>query len=147
MAQAAAGGADSVGGRVVAARHGSHTAVISLTGEFDLWNAESLDASLQPFLVQEGIHLVVDLAAATFVDSTVLGILVGAARSVARGGGLLSLVSPSGAVLRVLEVTGFARVLAIDASLRAALARPRPPGGTGNGGGTGGQGSAAPVDP
>ena len=55
--------------------------------------------------------LVIDLAAVTFLDSSVLGALVGALRRLRERGGTLRIVRPANAAARIFELTGLDAVL------------------------------------
>ena len=71
--------------------------------------------------------VVVDLSEVTFVDSMILGVLLGTMKRVRASGGQLRLVVPHVDVRRVFEITLLDQVLSIDSTRRAALAAIRPP--------------------
>jgi anti-sigma B factor antagonist len=83
-------------------------AVITLAGEHEAYSADKLARSLSALLA-EGVPVTVDLREASFIDSTVVGVLIGAHRR-ARDEALdfvLLLGSETGwPVRRILEVTG-----------------------------------------
>ena len=83
-------------------------AVIKLSGEHEAYSADKLARNLSA-LIAEGVPVTVDLRQATFIDSTVVGVLLGAHRR-AREAELelvLLLGSETGwPVRRMLEVTG-----------------------------------------
>lgn len=56
----------------------------------------------------------VDLAAVTFIDSTVISALVTAHHAATAAGGALTLLNPGGQVQRVLTVTGILPLLGPD---------------------------------
>jgi anti-sigma B factor antagonist len=64
---------------------------------------------------------VVDLLRVTFLDSTALGVLVGAAKRVRAGGGSIVLVSDDPRTLRVFEITGLGGIFTLERSLVAAI--------------------------
>jgi anti-sigma B factor antagonist len=97
--------------------------VISATGELDLQAAPEL-RDLLCLLSDLGTkHFAVDLTAATFVDSTTIGVLNGRLRRLHLAGGSLVLVCSNAFVLRTLEIAGMGRVFEIHASLADALVR------------------------
>jgi serine/threonine-protein kinase RsbW len=63
-------------------------------------------------------HLLVDLAAVTFMDSSALTILISEQR---RRPEQIHLVATEPQLLRIMEVTGYTRVFAIHSSLEDAL--------------------------
>jgi anti-sigma B factor antagonist len=82
-----------------------HTIVLTVEGELDLSSAPSLKWALSD--VHDAGHtcVVVDLSLVTFIDSTALGVLVGAQRSFGSGT-RLAVVCTHVAVLRIFELTG-----------------------------------------
>ena len=95
--------------------------VVSAGGEVDLHNAAGLDRALKA----SGEHspcVVVDLTAVTFVDSTALGVLIGARRRAQQNGGQVMLVHPPSLVRRLLAGTQLQQSFAVFESLEDALA-------------------------
>jgi len=79
--------------------------VIKLEGECDIGSAPELREALRELMPPEVTDLRVDVHDLDFIDSTGLGVIVGALRRIREGGGELTLVGARGAVQRVLEVT------------------------------------------
>ena len=96
------------------------TAVVSLSGEVDLWSAPELKRTLYDLLSAGRKRLVLDLAGVRFMDSTALGVLVGIQRRL-DGEERLALAAPSAEVLRVFELTGVAGGFQIFPAADAAL--------------------------
>ncbi len=95
--------------------------VISLGGEIDLYTAPEFKQQLIE-AVQEGARMIViDLTRTTFIDSTTLGVLVGAVKRLRENGGELSLVCRDQNITKIFEITGLDRVFAIHASREEAL--------------------------
>jgi anti-sigma B factor antagonist len=93
--------------------------VLSLAGELDLYSAPALREALRRAVERSPKRLVVDLAEVTFVDSTVLGVLVEARSRV--GGEAFALAAPGLAVHRALEVSGLDRHFAVFDEIEAAV--------------------------
>jgi anti-sigma B factor antagonist len=84
----------------------SGRAVIRVGGDVDIDTAPSLRYAVRE-LLQEGTHdLVVDLSAVDFIDSTGLGVLVGALKDAQRNGGSLELMCTQRRMLSLLHLTG-----------------------------------------
>lgn len=83
----------------------------------DLFTSPKVKERILDLLEGGAAKLVIDLEHVTFMDSTGLGVLVGALRRLAERGGSLALVCPQGPVLRVMEVTGLHKVFDIHDSL------------------------------
>jgi anti-sigma B factor antagonist len=84
--------------------------VLGLTGEIDLANAADVEAELRRIEATDVEVILVDLSGVSFIDSTGLKVLIGAAAR-ARDTGRLLLESPSPAVLRLLYIAGVANLL------------------------------------
>ena len=96
--------------------------VVAVTGEADLYRAEELERELQAVYRRSGRVLVLDLTAAPFIDSTVLGLLVRYEPKFRARGGTVIVVSDDRRVLRTLEITGLKRIFRIERDLRTAVA-------------------------
>ena len=99
-------------GAVERADDPSGAPVVQLVGEIDISNAESLGAMLDRLIGDETRHLVVDLGALEFMDSSGIAMLL----RVAARSGTVEIRNPSDVVLRIIECTGLADVLRIRRS-------------------------------
>lgn len=97
------------------------TSVITVEGELDLSTAPRLKWMLLDALEAEHTRVVVDLARTTFMDSTALGVLVTAKRSLTDDMAL-AIVCPQGDVLQIFEFAGMDGAFAIFPALDEALA-------------------------
>jgi anti-sigma B factor antagonist len=100
---------------------GAHVATV--LGEADLHNEAELRDSLWPLAQTTGATVIVDLCCASFVDSTVLGVLVGLAKRLRARDGRLVIVSDDPRFQKLLEITGLLPVLDVEASLAKAVER------------------------
>ena len=98
-------------------------AVLTISGEHDLNTAPDLRRRLDE-LIAAGEPVVIDLTTASFVDSTILGVILDS-RKRAIDGGCGFAVSQGGdgieAVSRVLEITGLRDELPVHSSRESAL--------------------------
>jgi anti-sigma B factor antagonist len=78
---------------------------VKLRGECDISSAPHLREVLRPLVPPEVTQLTVDVNGLDFIDSTGLGVIVGALRRLREAGGDLTMTGAQGAVRRVLEVT------------------------------------------
>jgi len=92
--------------------HSPGITTIGVAGELDVYTAEDLRSALKAALElgRDVSTLRVELRRVTFVDSVGLAVLVGALRQAQEAGIKLELESPSGAVQRLLELSGLARL-------------------------------------
>lgn len=84
--------------------------VISVSGELDISNADSLKAAVSSVTAQRPDRLIFDLSGLRFMDSAGIAVLIGATTEV----GTVYLRKPSAIIKRVVELTGLSRVLPIE---------------------------------
>jgi anti-sigma B factor antagonist len=96
-------------------------AVVEATGEVDLATVPQLREAISDHIVAGRTSLLVDLRAVTYLDSTGLGVLVGAAKAAGSQGGSLRLVCDNPRVLRLLRITGLDKALAVHPTVESAL--------------------------
>ena len=101
---------------------GTDEFVIGLTGDIDLYTAPELKSELNRLIDAGARRIVVDLTAATFIDSTTLGVLLGALKRFRPSGGELALVCSDPNIRRVFEITLLDRVFAIFKTRESAFA-------------------------
>ena len=103
-------------GELAVERTDAGLAVLTISGEHDLSTAPSLRRRLDLLLV-EGTATVVDLSSATFVDSSILGVILDARRRAADADIGFAVVHSNGAeaIDRVLDVTGLRSELPVHA--------------------------------
>jgi len=104
------GGDGGARGVVVRTHDPSGAPVVTLVGEIDISNAESLGATLDQLIGDETDHLVVDLAALEFMDSSGIAMLLRVAARV----GTVEIRNPSNVVRRIIECTGLSDILPIE---------------------------------
>ncbi len=104
----------------LATRSVSDHTVLEIGGEIDVYTAPRLRECLTELVHGEDAHIVVDLSGVDFLDSTGLGVLVGAHRRLRAGGGSLALVCPHERLLKIFRITGLDSVLHILDSVDAA---------------------------
>jgi anti-sigma B factor antagonist len=91
--------------------------VVYLQGEVDLASAPQLRRGIYELIDNGSQRIAVDLTGVEFMDSTGLGVLIGALKRVREGGGALVLAGIRPAVSRVFEITGLDRIFTIHESL------------------------------
>jgi len=104
-------------------------AVLTVNGSMDPYSAPDIRNTLTDMLNDGRHRQVVDLRGVAFLDSTGLGVLVGALkRARARGGDLVLVVDMDSAAGRVLRITGVCKAFGHAADLDAALEllKPKP---------------------
>jgi anti-sigma B factor antagonist len=109
-------------GELALERKDSSLAVLTISGEHDLSTAPALRRRLDG-LLDEGMATVVDLSPATFIDSSILGVILDGRRRAADAniGFAVARSNGSDAVDRVLEVTGLRAELPVHAQREEAV--------------------------
>jgi anti-sigma B factor antagonist len=100
-------------------------AIVVLEGEHELFSAPKLQRQLEA-LIGEGLSLVVDLAQATFLDSSVVAVLLRVRDRANEAGVPFAIViddSTGEPVRRMFEITGLAAILPVFSSREQALPR------------------------
>ena len=98
-----------------------HT-VLEVGGEVDVYTAPRLRERLVELMDSGARNVVVDLGRVDFLDSTGLGVLVGALKRVRAHEGSLLLVCTQERLLKIFRITGLAKVFVIHDSADGALA-------------------------
>jgi anti-sigma B factor antagonist len=106
--------------QIGSARDGS-VCVLTIVGEVDIYTSPALKSALASAAADGCTTVVVDLNGVGFIDSSGLGVLVGALRRAREAGGDLRVVSAQESVARILRITGLDRVFALHATLDEAL--------------------------
>ena len=103
------------------------THVVEVAGEVDLYSAPELKEHVLTAIDRGRTKIVVDLTNATFIDSTTLGVLVGARKRLREHDGALAVVCADDDKLGLFEMTGLDRVFSIHEDRAAALAAVQSP--------------------
>ncbi len=103
-------------GELALERNNKGPSVLTISGEHDLSTAPNLRRRIEG-LLDEGVPTVVDLSPATFIDSSILGVILDGRRraSESKIGFAVARANGSEAVDRVLEVTGLRAELPVHA--------------------------------
>lgn len=89
---------------------------IKVTGEIDISNADSLRNAIDLALEQPTEAVELDFAQASYIDSTGIGVLVGAAHHAADHGKRFSCVNVQPPVMRVVQLLGVDQEISITAA-------------------------------
>jgi len=96
--------------------------VLEVGGEIDVYTAPQLREHLIALVEGGDRQVVVDLGRVEFLDSTGLGVLVGALKRLRSVDGELSLVCAQERLLKIFRITGLDRVFTLYESVDAATA-------------------------
>jgi anti-sigma B factor antagonist len=96
-------------------------AVLQVAGEVDAYTAPMLREQIRDLAAKGAVHLIADLGQVGFLDSTGLGALVGGFKRLREAGGSLALVIAAPRILRLFQITGLTKVLAIHPTVAEAI--------------------------
>jgi anti-sigma B factor antagonist len=89
--------------------------VVVVRGEIDVATSPTLRAELAELLAHGAGSITLDLTAVSFIDSSGLGVLVGALKRLRDGGGeTFNIVAARSGVRRVFEITGLDQLFVLS---------------------------------
>lgn len=92
-------------------------AVLTVSGEVDVYTAPTLREHILTAIGEGASTVVVDLSKVAFMDSTGLGVMVGALKRLRQSEGRLVVVCDSEPVLKIFSVTGLTDVFGVVPSM------------------------------
>jgi anti-sigma B factor antagonist len=99
------------------------THVVSVHGDVDLFTAPELKQRILDVIEHGRTRIVVDLTAATSIDSTTLGVLIGAVKRLRLRDGDLAVAARDPMIVRTFEITGLDEVFGVLSSREEAVER------------------------
>jgi anti-sigma B factor antagonist len=97
----------------ISVRDDDGTATVTVEGEIDVATAPALRDELYRLIEQGANRIVVDLSGMDFIDSTGLGVFVGALKRAREGGGGIELRGLKPSARKVFEITGLSSAFTI----------------------------------
>lgn len=102
--------------------------VVVADGEIDLSSIPQLSGMLDDLISGGNIDLIVDMTGVQFIDSTGLGVLVGARKKALAKDGSVQLACLQPKVLKIFRITQLTEIFPVHDTVADALASlPRPP--------------------
>ena len=95
--------------------------VVTVAGEIDLFTAPEFKQRISEPIDAGRSTVIVDLTATTFIDSSSLGVLIGAHRRLKLRGGALLVVCENEAIAKTFKITGLDGVFTLAPTVDAAL--------------------------
>ena len=97
------------------------THIVSVMGEIDLFTAPEFKQRVSAPIDEGRTHVIVDLTETTFIDSSSLGVLIGAHRRLRRLNGTMVIVCSGEPILKTFRITGLDGVFTIVPTLDEAF--------------------------
>ena len=101
---------------------GGDVRILRVSGDVDFDAAPQLKRHIMRRVDAGGLQFVVDLSAVEFIDSTAIGVLVGALRRLGANGGSLLVVCDNEDIRGIFETVGLEHVIPLYRSHEDALA-------------------------
>lgn len=96
--------------------------VVAVAGEVDIFTAPELKRAIGNAIDSGAKAIVVDLSETRFLDSTALGVLIGAVKRLRLVDGRMVIVNTEPSTAKTFEITGLDQIFEIVADRAAALA-------------------------
>lgn len=96
--------------------------VIVAAGEVDMATAGGIRQAITDLIGGGFKHLMLDMSEVSFIDSTGLGVIIGARKKVRHIDGTFSLVCNNPRTLRLFKITGIDQALPVHATRESAIA-------------------------
>jgi anti-sigma B factor antagonist len=95
--------------------------VVTVHGEIDVFTSPGLRETLLDLIDGGALHLLIDLGDVTFLDSTGLGVLVGAYHRLRARSGTMAFACATDRVQRVFRVTQLSKIFTLYPTLEEAV--------------------------
>jgi anti-sigma B factor antagonist len=99
----------------------SNIRLIKLSGALDIHGVRVVEMEFVRLCTGENLCVLVDLSKVNYISSIGIPLLVNSAKSLARQGGKMALLSPKKSVENVLELTGIPLIIPIYENMQAAV--------------------------
>jgi anti-sigma B factor antagonist len=105
----------------VSSRLEKDACVVLVTGEVDVYTSPSLKSALMAAAEEDCPTVIADMSGVDFIDSSGLGVLVGALRRAREAGGDLRVVCDKENIVKIFRITGLDRVFPMFSTLDQAF--------------------------
>ena len=95
--------------------------VLALRGEIDVYTAPRLRQAITDVIDSGAANVILDMEQVDFLDSTGLGVLVGALKRAKSKDGVLSIVATQDKILKIFDITGLNKVFPMHGSVDEAI--------------------------
>jgi anti-sigma B factor antagonist len=96
--------------------------VVTVAGEIDILTVPQLRAALREAMASGHTRIAVDLEGTSFLDSSALGVLVGAVKRLRPGAGVLAIVTADPQLVETFRMTGLDELFTICRTREEAVA-------------------------
>ena len=87
--------------------------VVEVQGEIDVYTSPRVKEMINELIEQGRFHLIIDLEGVRYIDSTGLGVLIGALKKVREHEGRILLVCTNPQIKKIFNITGLVKIFEI----------------------------------
>ncbi|TAM77432.1 anti-sigma factor antagonist [bacterium] len=87
--------------------------VVDLVGEIDVYTSPTVKDAITELIDEGHYHLIINLEGVRYIDSTGLGVLIGALKRVREHAGSVSLICTNPQVKKIFDITGLVKIFGI----------------------------------
>ncbi|MDQ7822733.1 MAG: STAS domain-containing protein [Candidatus Eremiobacteraeota bacterium] len=96
--------------------------VIEVQGEIDVYTSPRVKETINELIEKENYVLIINLEEVRYIDSTGLGVLIGALKKVREHNGSISLICTNPQIKKIFNITGLVKIFGIYKSEEEAIA-------------------------
>ncbi|MCL5035960.1 MAG: STAS domain-containing protein [Chloroflexi bacterium] len=96
--------------------------IVDILGEIDVYTSSWVKEAIAEFIKEGNYNIIINLEGVRYIDSTGLGVLIGALKRVKEHEGSISLICTNPQIKKIFNITGLSKIFAIYKSEEEALA-------------------------
>ncbi len=87
--------------------------IISVQGEIDVYTSPRVKETINELIEKENYNLIINLEEVRYIDSTGLGVLIGALKKVREHNGSINLICTNPQIKKIFNITGLVKIFGI----------------------------------
>lgn len=95
--------------------------LVEVDGEIDVYTSPKVKEAINELIEKGHYHLVINLEGVRYIDSTGLGVLIGALKKVREHDGNISLICTNPQIKKIFNITGLVKIFGISKNEEEAL--------------------------
>lgn len=95
--------------------------IISVQGEIDVYTSPRVKETINELIEKENYNLIINLEEVRYIDSTGLGVLIGALKRVREHNGSINLICTNPQIKKIFNITGLVKIFGIFKSEEEAI--------------------------
>ena len=95
--------------------------VVEIQGEIDVYTSPKVKEIITELIEKESFNLIINLEGVRYIDSTGLGVLIGALKKVREKEGCINLVCNNPQIKKIFNITGLVKIFGIFKNEEEAL--------------------------